>query len=214
MKAKIIITDDHPLIRMGIKMTLMGASDKYEIIGEAGSAGDLFQLLSEGAKPDLILLDLIMPGLSGAEAARRLKKDYPDIDILILSSELSPQVILELVEMGVGGYISKNYTDVELTDAIDSVLTGLTYYGKDISIILRDIRSANLSVSDETFTERELEIIDLCRRGKRAKEIADELSISPRTVSNYKQNIFSKMGIRSNYEMIEYAIKHGIISSI
>lgn len=214
MKKKLVITDDHALIRMGIKMALMPQEDKYEIIGETDSAEALLDLLRTGVEPDLILLDVIMPGMSGIEATTILKIEYPQIPVLILSSEMSENTITELVKLGVEGYISKNYTEDELSLAIDSILDGINFFGKDISAIIDETRKLNQSIPDEHFSQRELEIIGLCSKGKTAKEIAEILCLSPRTISNHKQNIFSKMGINNNYEMVNYAFKHGFLQAV
>lgn len=214
MKIRIILVDDHQLIRMGVRMALMSEPDRYEIVGEAASVPELMHLLDGGIATDLILMDIIMPGMNGIDATRLVRGKYPDICILVMSSDASVHTIKELTRLNVDGYISKNYTEEELTLAIDSVMNGLSYFGRDISQILSDIRRSNKAVPDEVFSDRELEIIEMCRHGMTAKAIADKLCISPRTVSNHKANIFSKMGINSNYDMIEYAVAHGIISEI
>lgn len=214
MKTRIILVDDHQLIRMGVRMTLMTEPDKYEIVGEAGSVNDLMRILDGGTMADIILMDIIMPGMNGIDATRIVRGNFPDIRILVMSSDASVHTIKELTRLNIDGYISKNYTGEELTLAIDSVMNGLPYFGRDISQILSDIRRSNRTIPDDLFSDRELEIIELCRCGLTAKAIADKLCISPRTVSNHKANIFSKMGINSNYDMIEYAVAHGIISGI
>lgn len=214
MKTRIILVDDHQLIRMGVRMTLMTEPDKYEIVGEAGSVNDLMRILDGGTMADIILMDIIMPGMNGIDATRIVRGNFPDIRILVMSSDASVHTIKELTRLNIDGYISKNYTGEELTLAIDSVMNGLPYFGRDISQILSDIRRSNRTIPDDVFSDRELEIIELCRCGLTAKAIADKLCISPRTVSNHKANIFSKMGINSNYDMIEYAVAHGIISGI
>lgn len=214
MKTRIILVDDHQLIRMGVRMTLMTEPDKYEIVGEAGSVNDLMRILDGGTMADIILMDIIMPGMNGIDATRIVRGNFPDIRILVMSSDASVHTIKELTRLNIDGYISKNYTGEELTLAIDSVMNGLPYFGKDISQILSDIRRSNRTIPDDVSSDRELEIIELCRCGLTAKAIADKLCISPRTVSNHKANIFSKMGINSNYDMIEYAVAHGIISGI
>jgi len=214
MATRLILVDDHPLIRIGVRAMLMSQGDKFEIIAEAGCAQELYNHISNGLVPDVILLDLVMPEITGVEAAKVIKKNHPEIAILIMSSEITPDKIKELASSQIEGYISKNYSQDELIDAIDSVSNGLTYYGKDVSKIIRDIRLSKTSVSDAVFSERETEIIKLCREGYSAKAIADKLCLSSRTVSNYKQNIFSKMGINTTLEMVDYALKHGIISSI
>ncbi|MDO4703276.1 response regulator transcription factor [Tannerella sp.] len=212
MQVKIITVDDHPLIRSGIRLTLLSRKDRYEVVGEAGSGKELFTLLKSGIIPDVILLDIIMPEMSGIEVVKMLHREYPEIAILMLSSESNRNTIFELVKIGIDGYISKNYTDYELFQAIDNVMNGFEYFGRDIAKIIYEIRVSKNKLSDSIFTQRELEIIDLCGKGFSTKEIAEQLFLSARTVSNHKQHIFSKMGINNQYEMIKYAMEKGLIT--
>lgn len=209
----IIIVDDHALFRMGIK-ALLASKEDIRIAGEAGSGGELFRLLQTVAA-DVVLLDIIMPGMNGVEVVRRLKKDCPGMKILILSSENSCGVISDLVEAGINGFIGKQRSEGEneLVEAIRSVALGLEYYGKDISAILYRVYVSVRKRTEITaeFTTREREIIHLCREGLLSKEIADRLRISPRTVDTHKTNIFAKLGINSMKEVVRYALEHGII---
>lgn len=129
MKTRIILVDDHQLIRMGVRMTLMTEPDKYEIVGEAGSVNDLMRILDGGTMADIILMDIIMPGMNGIDATRIVRGNFPDIRILVMSSDASVHTIKELTRLNIDGYISKNYTGEELTLAIDSVMNGLPYFG-------------------------------------------------------------------------------------
>ena len=199
MQVKIITVDDHPLIRSGIRLTLLSRKDAYELVGEASSGKELFSLLRGGIKSDIVLLDVIMPEMSGIEVVKILRREYPEIAILMLSSESNRKTILELMETGIDGYISKNYTNHELFRAIDNVKEGFEYFGRDIARIIHEIRVSKSKLPDDVFTQRELEIIDLCGKGFSTKEIADRLCLSSRTISNHKQHIFSKMGINSKY---------------
>ncbi len=212
MQVKIITVDDHPLIRSGIRLTLLSRKEAYELVGEASSGKELLSLLRGGIKPDVVLLDIIMPEMSGIEVVKILRREYPEIAILMLSSESSQKTILELMEIGIDGYISKNYTNYELFQAIDNVKDGFEYFGRDIAKIIYAIRVSKKKLSDGIFTQRELEIIDLCGKGFSTKEIAERLFLSARTISNHKQHIFSKMGINNQYEMIKYAMEKGLIA--
>ncbi|MDR1723958.1 MAG: response regulator transcription factor [Tannerella sp.] len=212
VKTSIIIVDDHKMMRMGMKL-MLAKFDDMVVVGEASHGDELLQLL-ETTKPDLVLLDIIMPdGLDGIETARRLCKDYPDIKILMLSSENSRDTINELIDIGIHGFISKKACDgdVELPNAIRSVVSGHGYFGRDITQILYSVFVSKKAAGMPELTIREKEIIALCREGLQSKEIADRLMISVRTVDTHKNNIFRKLGINNTVELVRYAMKTGII---
>lgn len=208
-----IIVDDHALFRLGIKAALGAANPDIRIVGEAECGAELFRLL-ETATPDLILLDIVLPDMTGVEIARRLKAERPEIKILAVSAENSAHTVEAMLDAGIEGFISKRQGGVEqIAGAIRSVAQGFEYFGSDIAAIIYKIYVSKKRSAEVTpeFTERERSIIELCRDGLPGKQIADRLSISPRTVENHKNNIFKKLGIGSTVEMVQYALKHGII---
>lgn len=152
--------------------------------------------------------------MSGVEIARRLKKERPEIKILIISVENTASAVRNMLEIGIEGFISKRAGGVEvLVDAIRSIMSGLEYYGKDISNIIFRIyfsKKKTAEVSSD-FTEQEKRIIELCHEGLSGKLIADRLGITTRTVDKHKENIFHKLSINSTLEMVNYALKNGII---
>ena len=210
---KIIAVDDHPLFRKGIKAIINEINSELVVTGEADSGEELFNLLA-GSIPDLILLDIILPGMNGVEIARRLKKDYPAVKILAISAEISEKTVKAMIDAEIDGFISKRKSGTnELIEAIDSVMNGLEYFDKDISSIIYDIfvsKKKTATVTNE-FTEREKEIIIACRDGLLSKEIASRLGIATNTVNVHKKNIFRKLGINNTMEMVQYALKNGII---
>ena len=210
----VIIVDDHGLIRLGIKAALMSNCSDICIMGEAGDGKSLFHLL-ETTRPDIILLDIFLPDTNGIEIARRLRKEYPEIKILIISGENTTDVIQELLTVGIDGFISKQLcTGKETVKAIHTIMNGMEYFGTDIASIIYNIYISKKNVSKGMieFTQREKEIIDLCSIGLQSKEIANRINVSSRTVDTHKKNIFKKLGINNTLEMVQYAIKHGIIS--
>ena len=210
----VIIVDDHSLIRLGIKAALMSNCSDICIMGEAGDGKSLFHLL-ETTRPDIILLDIFLPDTNGIEIARRLRKEYPEIKILIISGENTVGIIQELLEIEIDGFISKRLcTGEETVEAIRSIMSGMEYFGTDIASIIYKIYISKKDVSKVAieFTQREKEIIGLCRIGLQSKEIASRINVSSRTVDTHKKNIFKKLGINNTLEMVQYAIKHGIIS--
>ncbi len=209
----IIIVDDHLLVRLGIKSALKAEYSDICIVGEAGDGKSLFQLL-ETTQADIVLLDISLPDMSGVDIACRLRNEYPHIKILVVSVEIVLPVIERLMEIGIDGFISKQQaTGKELSQAIYSIMDGFEYFGRDVASMLYNVylsKKKTITAKLE-FSERELEIITLCREGLQSKEIASCLNISSRTVDTHKSNIFKKLGINSTLEMVLYAVKNGII---
>jgi len=205
----LIIVDDHPLFRMGTRMLLKQST--HHVLGEAACADDFFELLKTTV-PDLVLLDIILgDSVTGVDIARKLKTDFPQIKILILSIDTSIHTIKELLEIGVDGFISKNVPNMEVLSAIDNIAEGGSYFGKNVDIIMQEVLSAQQE-QQNIFTDRELEIIRLSCQGKLGKEISAIMNISSRTVDSHKTNIFRKIGIDNSIELVLYAIKQGIVA--
>ncbi|MDH6312753.1 DNA-binding NarL/FixJ family response regulator [Parabacteroides sp. PFB2-10] len=208
-----ILVDDHALFRLGVKSAIMNGHTDIGIVGEADSGTVLFCLL-ETTTPDIILLDILLPDMTGTTIARRLRKEYPAIKILAISAENTAEVVQEMIEIGIEGFISKRQGGVdEIAEAIRTIMNGYEYFGHDISAIIYKIYVSKKRTADVTpeFTDREREVIGLCRDGLLSKQIAERLCISSRTVDNHKNNIFRKLGINNTMEMVQYALKHGII---
>jgi DNA-binding NarL/FixJ family response regulator len=210
---RVIVVDDHNLFRMMLKTTFQTDYPDIEIVGEAGSGEELFDVLASTAA-NLVLLDINLPDIWGVDVARRLRTDYPDLKILAISAENTADTVKAMLDAGIDGFISKQKGDSdELAQAIRSVASGSEYFGRDISAIIFDVYVAKkkTSVVSADFTDREREIINLCRDGLIGKEIADRMGISANTVNNHKKNIFQKLGINNSMEMVQYALKNGII---
>jgi DNA-binding NarL/FixJ family response regulator len=211
---RVIVVDDHTLFRVGIRTAFEYGYPDICVTGEAESGDDLFAMLPT-TPVDVVLLDVKLPGgIGGAEIAARLRRDYPDVKILAVSAENTSETIQAMIEAGIDGFISKQRSDGdELAAAIRAVMSGLEYFGRDISTIIFGVYVSKKKTAEPTheFTEREKEIILACRDGLMGKEIADRLGISPYTVNVHKRNIFQKLGINNTMEMVQYALKKGII---
>lgn len=211
-KIRIFVVEDHKLFRIGLRSAVSLDPDRYEIVAEAESGEDFFNAIKT-TPADVLLLDIRLPGMSGVDVARKLKGMGSDIRILVLSSESSLEVLTEIVDVGVDGFISKNSDVRELLRAIECVYDGVEYYGKDISKLINIVRVANQDKTpDAEFTARENEIISMCAKGLTAKEIAYQMNISVPTVNTHKNNIFKKLGINNSVELVIYALSKGIIS--
>ena len=206
----IAILDDHELIRVGLCATLQGLPHTVTI--NTGNADDFFNKLLEGVPCDLVLLDIIMPGTTGIEVAQRLRAEYPDVKIIIVSVDTKEYIVTRLMQIGIDGFVSKNGPLEEVKAAIESVEEGVPYYGRDLAVLVRDIVDARLDKkSSALLTKRELEIIEACCSGMLGKEIAEKFHISLRAVNSHKTNIFNKLGLSSSVEMVRFALEHGII---
>jgi two-component system response regulator NreC len=209
----VILVDDHELFRLGVATAIAKRYTDLQVVGEAESGAELFALL-KSVTADIILLDIVLPDMSGIDIARRLKKEYPDIKILAVSAENTTAVVQEMLAIGIEGFISKRAGGIDtLVEAIHSIMDGLNYYGKDISNIIFKIYFSKKKTAEVTpeFTHQEKRVIELCREGLSGKMIADRLNVTIRTVDSHKNNIFQKLGINSTLEMVNYAVKNGII---
>lgn len=214
-KIQVIIVDDHDFFRLGLKTAIETKHPDIAIVGEANNSAVFFALLKSVAVVNLVLLDLILPDVNGIEIARRLKTEYPQIKILIISSETSPATIEELLNIGVEGFISKFDSNMDtFAEAIRSVVQGLEYYGKDVSQIISQIylsKKRTAQVATPEFSEQEKRIIECCHEGLSGKQIANRLNISYKTMEWHKSKIFSKLNIHSSIELVRFAMKNGIL---
>lgn len=206
----IALLDDHQLVRIGVATTLRNT--KHTITISVATADELFDALHQGTPCDILLLDILLPGVNGIEVAKRMRNEYPKIKIIVLSVDSREYTLIQLLQIGIDGFVSKRGTQDEVVRAIDSVENGVPFYGRDIAILIRDISDAKLNKQNTAaLTKRELEIIQACCDGLLGKEIAEKLNISLRAVNSHKTNIFNKLGISSSVELVRFAIEHGII---
>lgn len=204
------ILDDHELIRVGVTSVLHATPHAVTI--SAACAEELFEALEEGTPCDLLLLDILMPGTNGFEVAKRMRTEYPETKIIVLSVDTKEYVIIRLMQIGIDGFISKNGPLEEVKLAIDSVAEGVPFYGRDLAVLVRDIVDAQPNKKSKALlTKRELEIVEACCTGLLGKEISEKFHISLRAVNSHKTNIFNKLGISSSVEMVRFALEHGII---
>lgn len=209
---KIILVDDHKIVLDGLK-ALLSTADELEIIGEAQNGLILLHQLKT-LKPDLVLLDIGMPVMDGIEAAAKIKKKYPEIKVLILSTYAEKAKIKKMLTIGVDGYILKDSDKEALLNAIKTVMfSDQKYYDHRVTdVIMNSYQPKKVDTQMPRLTKRELEITKLIAAGKTTKEVAEELFISPLTVDTHRKNIFSKLGINKSVHLIQYAIREGLIN--
>jgi DNA-binding NarL/FixJ family response regulator len=215
-RIKILIADDHQLVREGIESMISGADD-IEVIGMASSGEEAINLARE-KEPDIVLMDILMPGMNGIEAARWIKEIDERIRVIILTMEISKEYVTAAIKSGVDGYLPKNIAKKILLEAIRAVNEGERYFNDAIKrLIFEDfytvekLKNPRKSLPNQ-LTKRETEVLGLVASGKTNKEIADALFISVKTVETHKTHILIKLGLNNNTELVRYAIKHNIIS--
>ncbi len=215
-KLDIIVTDDHKLFRKGI-CALLSDFEFVNEIDEAGNGQELIDLINaREATPDLVLLDIQMPVMDGVEATKYLKSKYPEIHIVIISMEEDVQLVSHLVEEGVDGYLLKNADPDELELAIRMIMKNEFYFSSNLTgAFLRSTRTQNsskaLAGKSDLFSERELQVLGLICKELTATEIAEELSLSARTVEGYKRSLLSKSETRNVAGLVIFAIKNHLV---
>lgn len=205
---KIMIVDDHAMVRSGLRMFLL-AFDDLAFAGEASNGNDAVKL-AEKIQPDLVLMDLIMPGMDGLHATYELHKNYPAIKIIALTSFSDAQLILDAIEAGVSGCLFKNTSANELANAIRAVMAGNSIFSPEVTQL---IMSAGDKKNRPAFdlTSRELDVLQLMVDGKNNQEISQALTLSLSTIKFHVSNILSKMNAHNRGEVISIALKHHLV---
>ncbi len=211
-KIRVMIVDDHSLVREGLT-ALLKYHDDVEVVGEAADGREAISA-AEKLSPDVILMDIAMPGLGGLEATLEIKKRNPDIKVLVLSQYDDREYVSRFLKANVSGYILKRAVGGELITAIRAVAKGESYLHSSIAAkVIDGYIGKTVEVSDpyESLTDREKQVLKLIAEGNTHKEIAEVLGISVKTAIAHHTNICDKLGIRSKAEIIKFAIQKGII---
>jgi len=210
-KIKVLVVDDHAVLRDGIR-ALLDVPEDIEMVGEASEGKDALEKAQELA-PDIVLMDLMMPGMDGLEATRRLKKKTPKVKVLILSQHDNREYILSAIKAGANGYVVKKALGLELVSAIRAVYSGFFYLHPSVTepVVTEYLKQAENEPYD-SLTAREREILKLIADGNTSREIADTLFISLKTVIGHRARIMEKLELHSSTELIKYAIRKGLIA--
>ncbi len=207
---KILMADDHPIVRMGMKKILEKAHD-MTVADEAETGAEV---LSKALKNhyDIVLLDISMPGRSGLEVLTQLKKEKPDLPVLILSMYPEEEYAVRALKTGAAGYLTKKSASGELVTAIRKVSTGKKYISSSLASLLASyLETDQEKKPHETLSNREYQVMRMISSGKSLTKIGDELCLSLRTVSTYRTRIMNKMNLSSNAELTRYALKNNLI---
>ena len=211
---RVLIADDHDIVRAGIRM-LLDAQPDIEVVGEASSGTEAIELAGS-LEPDVVLMDISMPGVTGIEATRAIKKTNSRIEIVGLTMHAEDRYFFQLLQAGASGYVVKGASPHELLDAVRAASRGEAYIHSSLQRKLIGDYVSRAEANDQgstlkNLTERELEVLRLIVDGLTSREIADSLVISPNTVERHRQNIMNKLGLHNRAELVRYAISKGLV---
>ncbi|MHC4737397.1 MAG: response regulator transcription factor [Planctomycetota bacterium] len=211
MPVKILMADDHKIVREGL-CALINSEPDMEVIGQAQDGREAIKLTRQ-LKPDVIVMDVNMPGMDGVDATRRIAKDFPDARIIALTMYPRKSFVTEMLDAGASGYILKDNAFTELVKAIKTVMVGETYLCTKAASVLVDhyVRNhpRNIPVN-RLLTNRQREVLKLLAEGKPTKEIALILKLSPKTVDACRRRVMEKLDVKNIAELVKYAIREGL----
>jgi two-component system response regulator NreC len=208
---RLVLIEDHEMVRAGFHM-LLDAQPDMEIVGEANS-GDAGLALLETLRPDVILLDVSMPGMGGAETTRRLKASYPEVRILTVTIHDNQAYMLQMLNAGVDGYLPKRAAAAELVNAVRTVYAGERYIHASLVGALVDgyLTRPEGKKRKKELTPRQLEVIKLVADGLTNQKVAEKLGLSSRTVDRHIENMMRRLKMHSRVELVRYAIREGLV---
>jgi two-component system, NarL family, response regulator NreC len=216
MKIRLLLVDDHQVVRSGLRMLLGGEKD-VEIAGEAGTAREAIELVQK-VKPDVVLMDIGLPDMSGIEATAEIKRQDPKVAVVALTIHEDEEYFFKMLEAGANGYVPKRAAPEELLTAIRTAAAGEVYlYPSLAKLLVRDFlaqeKNNESGTSLDGLTSREQEVLRILAEGASNEEIAESLVISVKTVARHRENIMGKLGLHSRSELVRYAIRKGIIKA-
>ena len=214
MSIRVLVVDDHKIMREGLRSLLEKQPD-IEVVAEAESAREALRLVQE-LTPDIVIIDVVMPSLNGIEATRRILSKVPTVKVIALSMYADKRFVMEMLRAGASGYLLKDCAFEELDEAIRAVIQDRTYITpRIVDIIVKDyfsqVEKPNSSAV-AALTSRQYEVLQLLAEGKTTREIAQQMSLSVKTIESHRQQIINKLNIHSIAGLTKYAIREGLIS--
>ena len=210
LKTRILLADDHVLVRHGLRMVLNAAPD-LEVSAEAGDGAEAVELALRDSELDLAVLDVAMPRMTGLQAADELSRRRPELKLLMLSMHESEQYLYEALKAGASGYVLKTAADRDLVEAVRAAMRGEPFlYPAAVTALIRDYLAREETPADP-LSPRELQVLKLIAEAYTSDRIAEELSLSRRTVDRHRENILAKLGMRDRVELTRYAIRRGLV---
>jgi DNA-binding NarL/FixJ family response regulator len=212
-RIRVLVADDHTIVRQGL-VGILKSSDDVEVVGEAADGAEAVAKATK-LKPDVVVLDVSMPHLSGLEAARRIREALPATRVLVLTMHDDEEYVLKMVRAGASGYLLKDSAASELIAGIRALKSGKVYFGPHASRALAEAYQSDRPLPEDPYerlTDREREIFQLVVEGKTNAQIADMLCISPKTVDNHRTRMMEKLGLHGTAELVRFAAKHKLLS--
>ncbi len=212
MKIRILLVDDHTILREGVR-TLLNTQEDMEVVGEAEDGEQAVNLVKK-IRPDIVLMDIGLPGINGIEATKRIKRENPEVKVLVLSMHDNEEYIAPVFQAGASGYVLKRLASKELVSALRAVHQGhsILHPALTDTVFKNDSTHENLSaLKEDGLTAREIEVLRLIAKGLTNQQIADELIISIKTVQAHRSNIMEKLDLHDRVELTRYAIRRGLI---
>lgn len=214
MAIRVLLVDDHGVVRVGLRMLLEGEED-IDICGEASSGKEAIEQ-TDALEPNVILMDIGLPDMTGIEATRKIKETHPNIAVVALTIHEDEEYFFKMLEAGANGYVPKKAAPEELLTAIRAAYVGEVYlYPSLAKLLVKDFlgqqSASKVTLPENDLTAREQEVLALLAEGANNNEIAERLTISPKTVARHRENIMTKLNLHSRTELVKYAIRKGII---
>lgn len=210
MKSRVLVADDHDIVRKGV-VSLFDDHPDLAVAGEAATAPEVLEMV-RGDDWDLLILDLGMPGGEGLETLTRIRTAAPELPVIILSVHPEDRLAARLLRAGASGYVSKESASSELIVAVRRVLDGQRYVSPELaSRLASSLAGEATELPHEALSDREFQVLVLLGEGQSVSDIADELSLSVKTVSTYKSRLLDKMEMDTNAELIRYAVEHDLV---
>jgi two-component system response regulator NreC len=208
---KVVVVDDHAVVRSGLRL-LLDAHEDIEVVGEAGNAKDAI-FRARALKPDVMLLDVVMPGESGIEALPQLLEESPETKVLVLSMQDDPSYVREAFAAGASGYVLKEAADEEVVSAVREIANGGRYVHPSLGARMVAAEATERAAAEaDPLSEREREVLRLLALGHTNQEIAQELYISVRTAESHRAHIMQKLRLSTRAELVRYALSHGLLA--
>ena len=209
-KIKVLIADDHEILRYGIS-TFLNSAENINVVGEASSGDECIELFKQ-KDPDVCVLDISMPGKNGIETTKAIREIDPNVKVLILSMHIDKGILDQVLEAGINGYLLKDTEKTELLHGIESIAKGQQVFSDPIQKLITKSYLNGGRTPHDSITSRELEVLQLIVEGYSSKLIADKLNISPRTVDTHRGNIMQKLNIPNAAGLVRYAMENDLVS--
>ncbi len=207
---RLLLVDDHDLVRAGMRRLLADARD-MEVVGECASGEEAIGLTRD-LKPDVVLLDVSMPGMGGMETTRRILQVHPEARIIVVTVHVQEPWPSKMLEAGAAGYLTKSCAFDEIVNAIRTVMKGEIYLDPQVARTLALSRLPGQEGSPfERLSQREMEVLLMVTRGHSIQDISDTLCLSPKTISTYRYRLYDKLGVSNDVELTHLAVRHGLI---